>query len=658
MSSPFTHRVDPRVTRPTLILSSPSGVPLPSVRTVLGTLARLSGGMSLGLGLALVAQGAWAQTAGSASGVRPPPALAPVVVTATRTARTTDDSLASVTVLTREDIEREQVRSLPDLIRGLAGVSLSNSGGPGKLTSIYLRGTNPGHVLILVDGVRLGSATAGIAAVQDLPVELIDRIEVVRGPRSSLYGSDAVGGVIQIFTRRGQGPLQPSLSVQAGSNRTAAASLGFAGGSDDSWFSAQVSHLHTRGFDACRGQPFPDGAGCFTIEPDRDGARNLSGSVRAGRRLANGVETELQWLRTDGRNAFDGSFVNEGRTVQQAIGLAARTSLTDRLQAKLALGQSRDETGNFLNGDFQSRFDTRRDQASMQFDWSASDAHLISLGLDWANDTVDSDVSYTVASRRNHGLYLQSLSTLGRDDLQLSLRHDDNAQFGRQSTGGIGWGRDLASSLRLTAHAGTAFRAPTFNDLYYPGFSNPTLRPETAQSLELGLSGRQGVSRWSLNVFQTRISQLIVYDAAIFAPNNLEDARIRGLELATHTSLGGWLLGAQGTLLDSENRSEGANLGKELPRRARQGLRLDADRTLAGWRWGATLRLESSRFDDVANTRSLPGYGTMDLRAERRLNQHWRLQARVENLLDRDYETVAFFRQPGRSAYLTLRYSP
>jgi vitamin B12 transporter len=146
--------------------------------------------------------------------------LPDVVVTATRTAQSADATLASVTVITREDIERRQAQSLADVLRGTAGLTFSNSGGAGKATAVYLRGSNADHVLVLVDGIKVGSATTGTASFQDIPVAQIERIEIVRGPRASLYGSEAIGGVIQIFTRRGGGAPTPSFAAKAGSYGT------------------------------------------------------------------------------------------------------------------------------------------------------------------------------------------------------------------------------------------------------------------------------------------------------------------------------------------------------------------------------------------------------------------------------------------------------
>jgi vitamin B12 transporter len=595
-----------------------------------------------------------------------PTELSAVVVTATRTAQTADETLVPVSLVTREDIERLQVRSVPDALRGLPGVTLSNSGGSGKLTSLSLRGTNSSHVLVLVDGVRIGSATAGITPLETLPIEQIDRIEVVRGPRSSLYGSEAIGGVIQIFTRRGGGPLRPRLSAGLGTDHTVNGSLGLAGGGDRGWFDAGISFEDTKGFDACRGEPLV--GGCFVIEPDRDGYRNVSASLRAGHRFGLG-EVGVHWLRSESEVAFDGAFQNESSGVQQVLGADLQLSPAQHWDLKLSAGRSWDELSAFLDGGFASRFDTTRDIFSWQNDLYLGDVHLTTLGADYVQDRVDGTDEFTVDSRRNWGLFGQYQGDFGAHRVTVSLRYDDNEQFGGHTTGDAAWGYRFENGMRLTAAYGSAFKAPTFNDLYFPFFDfgagfgysgNPDLDPETARSLELGLSGALPDGRWSLNLYQTDLEDLISVDASglLSMPVNLDKARIRGVEAVAGARVLGWNLNAALTLLSPENRSSGANRGNLLVRRPEQSFRLDVDRDFGSYSLGASLVAAGRSYDDIANEVRLDGYGLVDLRAAYRLTESLRLEGRLENLFDEPYETVAYYNQPGRGFYLTLRYEP
>lgn len=579
----------------------------------------------------------------------------PVVVTATRTARTADETLASVTVITREDIDRLQATSVQELLRGVPGLSLTNNGGAGKASSMFVRGTNSDHVLVLINGIKTGSPTLGTTAIQDIPLAQIERIEIVRGPRSSLYGSEAVGGVIQIFTRKGGGEVTPYADAGAGSYNTHQTGAGVSGGGKQNWYNISVANTSTRGFNSCRGTLT---AGCFTIEPDDDGYRNLSAALRAGRRFDDGAELDIHVLHAEGDNQFDGSFINESKTVQQVVGGKFAFSPTGIWRATLLAGRNRDDSDNYLNGIFRARFDSERDTLSWQNDISIGRHQLLTLGLDRQTDRIDSTTAYPVTSRDNTGIFAHHQATLGAHDVSLALRDDDNEQFGRHTTGSLAWGRAVGDGVRLMASYGSAFKAPTFNQLYFPGFGNPNLDPETSHSAELGVSGKLAAGRWSLNAFETKVDDLIAFDPTTFTPTNIDAARIRGVEAVLTQRLADWRLAGNLTWLDPRNRSNGANHGNLLPRRAEQALRIDLDRSVGHWQFGASVTGEGRRYDDLANTRRLDSYATLDIRAAYRLARHWQLQARAANVFDKRYETAEYFNQPGRNYFISLRYQP
>lgn len=580
----------------------------------------------------------------------------PVVVTATRTAQTVDETLAAVTVITRQDIERQQATSVQDALRGVPGLSIANNGGLGKVTSVFLRGTESDHVLVLVDGIKVGSATAGTAAFEHIPIEQIERIEVVRGPRSSLYGSEAIGGVIQIFTRRGGGGLTPFFNVGAGTYDTYNTAAGVSGGGDNSWFNLSANHIDTDGFNACRGDPVL--GGCFTTEPDKDGYRNSSVAARAGYRFGTRLEVDVSALQAKGTDAFDGSFQNRLRSTQQVLGSRARFSPLAPWNITVAAGRSRDELNVYQDDSFTGKFNTKRDTLSLQNDVSIGANQIVTAGVDYQNDRVDSTTAYTVDARDNTGVFAQYQGGFGAHDVQASLRRDDNEQFGNETTGSAAWGYALGTGLRVTASYGTGFKAPSFNDLYFPEFGNPDLEPEQSRSVEVGLRRGGNAHHWAVNFYRTRIKELIAFDAATFLPVNVSEARIRGVEAIIGTRVQAWNARGTLTLLDPENRSNDANHGNVLPRRAQQSLRLDLERELGRYRIGAALFAEGRRFDDLANTRRLGGYATVDLRGEYAFAKDWRVQARIENVFDKDYETAEFFNQPGRGYYITLRYRP
>ncbi len=594
----------------------------------------------------------------------------PVIVTATRTAQTVDSALASVTVISREDIERQQARSIQDLFRGLPGINIANNGGPGKNTSIFMRGTESDHVLVMIDNIKVGSATTGTTAFENIPLEQIERIEIVRGPRSSLYGSEAIGGVIHIFTRKGDGKagFRPHFSFGGGSYGTLNGSAGFSASYGKGWLNLTASGKGTNGFNACRGKPSPGGAGCFTNEPDRDGYRNVSGSVRAGYRFDNGLDISANFMQSEGRTQFDGSFTNKTETMQQVVGGTAHYSPLKFWRIKVSGGRSRQDSDNFLGSVFSSRFNTTRDTISIQNDFTVNKNNLLTLGMDYWDDQIKSTESFDENSRTNWGAFSQHQTTIGAFDGQLSGRIDSNEQFGTHLTGGIGAGYAITDKIRFTANFGTAFKAPTFNQLYFPNFGNPNLNPEKSRSLEFGVRGNMNWGKWAVNIYETHIDNLIVNvsDSAtgFFLPKNVSKARIRGLEAILSTQIKGWQLNGNLTFMDPENRASAnnpelaANRGNILPRRARESFRLDADRRFGRYRVGATLLVEGKRFDNTENTRKLDSYVKFDLRAEYALNKNWRLQGRIENLFNERYETASFFNQPGRNFFALLRYQP
>ena len=592
-----------------------------------------------------------------------------VVVTATRGATTANEALAAVETIDRDQIERSQARSLIDLLRGHAGINLVNQGGAGKLTTLFLRGTESDHTLFLVDGVRIGSATSGLASLQDLPLEQIERIEIVRGPRSSLYGADAIGGVIQVFTRRRREGSSAHFMLGAGSHGLREGSAGFDVGNGHAWFGADLAAQRSDGIDACEvARPTPFSGGCFIFapQPDRDGYRNRSLSLRGGFDAGEAWSFDANAMRAEGHNDYDGDYVDNSDVVQQVIGANARWTPNSSIRLKLTAGRNTDISDNYLGDAFSNRFDTTRDTVSLQGEFTLAEGQLLSAGADWLRDRADVTDPWTPfdAARHDRGVFVQYQLHAGRHDLQAALRHDEDSQFGGHGTGSLAWGMDLAHGLRVSASYGSAFKAPTFNELYYPYYGNPDLAPETSRSFDAAIEQHGEAWHWRLDAYETRIDDLISYDASLVTPerpygqpNNIDRARIRGAEFTVGASVAGWNLDAQASHADPRSAS-GYSDGALLPRRARNTARIDADRGVGDWSFGGSLVAEGSRYDDVANSIELGGYATVALHVEWKFAPAWRLQARIDNLFDRDYETAAFYRQPGREFGLRLRYSP
>jgi vitamin B12 transporter len=581
----------------------------------------------------------------------PETTLSPITVTATRTEK--ESNLVSTTVIKRADIERLQVNSVEEALRGIAGINISNNGGLGKTTSVFMRGTNSDHVLVLIDDVRVGSATLGTTPFENLPISEIDSIEVVRGAKSSLYGSEALGGVIHIHTRSGANKkFKPVFSVSAGSHDHYRYSAGLSGTVADSWYNLNVTQEQTQGFNATSN----------TKELDHDGYDNHSGSVRVGHKFSDRLLLEGHALIANGYNEFDGSYQNQSNFNQQVFGGQVKFKATDFWNFTFKAGDSLDLTKNKLNSVYKSYFNTERFSLSAQNDFTLAEHHLLSVGYDFLSDNVKSSDTYDKSQRNNHAGFAQYQGQLDDHQLTLGGRLDHNQQFGDHTTWNAAYGYHFLDAFNLSASYSTAYKAPTFNQLYYPNFGNASLMPERSKNYEVGINGKHDWGQWAVNFYQIDIKDLIIFDPNNnYLPSNISAARIRGMDATASTQLLGFNLQGNLTLLSPENRGDrgtAANAGKILPRRAQETFRLDIDKRIADFSAGASFRAEGRRFDDPGNQQRLAGFATLDLRAEYTLLNQLTLQAKVNNLLNKQYQTVKGYNTDDLNVFFTLRYTP
>ncbi|MDG2077360.1 MAG: TonB-dependent receptor [Arenicellales bacterium] len=573
-----------------------------------------------------------------------------VIVTATRTAEMVDETLAPVTVITREQIEGLQASSVADVLRTAPGVILTNNGGLGQATSLFLRGTNSGHVTVLVDGVRVGSATLGTTPFELIPLAQVEKIEIVRGPRSSLYGANAIGGVIQIFTRPAAETKTMSANASLGTDGFREVRAGFVS-SSKTGISVQFSHLGSDGFDACTGAA----GGCYVDEPDRDGHDKSALAVRLDRQLSEAAELGLHFMYADADTDYDGSFSNQTETTMRVIGGRLVLDPSASWRSTVAVGQSLDGAEDFKDGVFSSRFETLRNSLSWQNDVTLGSTGLLTAGVDYQNDTVDSDTAFAITSRDNAGVFMQYQKDAERYGVQSALRYDDNEQFGEQITGSVTLGVDTAKDQRATVFYGTAFKAPTFNDLYYPSWGSPVLEPEESNTVDLGYRVLVPDGRWTFNVFQTSIDELIAYDPVAAGPANIDEAQIRGVEVGLAMSRDAWRWSSALTLLDTEQKS-GANRGRELPRRPSEALSFNVSRDLDRYGAGMQITFNGKTHDDLANTSVLDRYVVVDFVGHWKMTDNWWLNGKIKNVFDETYETAAYYRQPGIGCFVSVSY--
>ncbi len=583
--------------------------------------------------------------------------LSEMLVTASRTEVPHSELSAAATVFTRQDIDRLQVKSLPELLSGSTGIDITQNGGIGTISSIFMRGTNSDHVLVLIDGIKVGSASAGTTPFEFVPIDQIDRVEIIRGPQSSLYGSEALGGVIQIFTRKTEGSTKPKvmLSTGGGSYDTYRASGLVSGEWQNSWYSLGASSLGSAGINARQPIPGPYG---FS-QPDRDGFQNTAMNARAGHRFANDAEVEASFMRAQGDIAYDANFGGDhSNFITQVVGLSAKTKLLNNLLSSLRLGQSRDENTSFLpDNAFYSRFNTTRWNASWLNDFSLTPSDKIILGSDYRLDEIDSSTQFTKTSRYDVGVFAEYRGQFWqRHFVNSSVRWDTNEAVGEYVTGSVGWRANWEYGLSTFANFGNAFKAPSFNDLYFPDYGNPHLKPEESTSFEAGLAGKYPWLQWELRAYHTNIDNLIspVPDKNFnYMAQNLGRAQIDGLEAEIATQILGWQSKLNMNILSPVSRDSNTR----LPRRADQTLSFDVSRSIADVDVGAKLLAQDHRFDNAQNTIKVGGYVTVDLRAAYHLNKNWTLSAKLNNLLDKEYHTVNTYNTPGRNFFFTIQYS-
>ena len=588
-----------------------------------------------------------------------------IVVTSSRAAETVDETMAPVTIIDREEIDRSGVKSVDELLTRVPGLIVTHNGGRGAASSIFLRGTSSRHVLILIDGVKIGSATLGTASLNHLPLSVVEKIEVVRGPRSSLYGSEAIGGVIQVFTRRAKQAFSGNLTVSAGSHDTYEVDAGFSDSNSRNWYSVNMSSLDTEGFNVCNGKSsscrvrnlnFPD-----NYEPadlDKDGYRNRSLNFSAGGHLTERIDLTGGLTLSDNDTEFDGS-QNESDKRIRTLFLQGDWFINGGLKTSLTLSESLDEVETFNKGEFFSRFKTIREQASWISQWNLENHRMIS-GIDFIQDQIESSNNYSVRERDNTGYFASLRSSFKTLDMELSVRLDDNEQYGEKTTGSAALGRDLPLGWRLTGSYGTAFKAPTFNDLYWPGSESPDLIPEESSSTEIGIIYSRQSTRVSFHAYRTKIENLIAWaptSGGPWKPGNVDKAKISGLEIEFQTTINTVNLNGSFTLQEPLNDS-GINRNRQLRRRAKQLAFLDISQNFNPWKLGLSLHYRGKSYDDAANTNLVNGFGRVDTRLARLFQQDWNLELKINNLFDKDYETVRGYHQDGRNFLITLRYSP
>ena len=598
--------------------------------------------------------------------------LAPaLVITSGRKAEPKQEAISASTVFTRKDIERLQVRNVPDLLNRVPGVVTRNSGG---LVSYSVRGTKSAQTLVLVDGQRIASAASGIARLDYLSIDNIERVEVTRGARSALYGADAIGGVIQIFTRRGEAGLNPSVRLAAGSAQTYQSSASLSGGDERTRFSLGASLDESHGHDSTR-----DNVGA---DSDGDGARNKAQYFNLDHQFNDAWQAGLNFNEQHGKNEYDDAYEQAPAEPEDQFRVSSTSGflqgqINDLWNSRLELGQSYDRNkavgaampwNNGLNA-------TTRHSASWLNRLDLSPANELTLGGDWYKDELDSTTSYAEDSRTNQAGLFQYRFTGEQFFSELGMRHDDNERYGNENSWNGAVGLPLESNQQWLLSYSEGFRAPTFSDLYFPGFSNPDLNAETSKMWELQWRAEFGGSLLESSLYRNDIDDLIAYKGS--STENIGQARINGFETSLSQELLGWQTSLGFSLVDSRNRDNGQTL-QLTPKRS---IFLDVDRPFGDFSAGASWRAVSQSYDYSIidanyNTerQTVPGYGLVDLRGSWNVSRSVRFDLQLNNVLDKDYYTALYqrfdanyvqdpsvpygYKEPGRTGMLAVTWTP
>ena len=596
----------------------------------------------------------------------PPMALAqsgaPIVVIGAREPLPAARVAADVVVIGAERIASSTADSVEDLLRREAGVQLSRNGGPGANASVFIRGAGSGNVLLMIDGVRVGSASLGQAEFESLSLASIERIEVLRGPASSLYGADGSGGVVQVFTRRGEGGPRASARVAAGGYGAREGSLNADARFGEVDVAAGVSHERAEGASSLRpGDRFGN------HNPDADGFRRTSTQARLGWQPTKGQRIGLTALKSRLNAQYDDS--EYGPDFSQDPSPDFRNHLDNHTAAldwhadwsadwSTLLRASTQESDSHIGARQMSHFRTQRKQLDAQLTWRPQAGQQLTVAYEALREEVKT-TSYS-GQRDNDALVLAYAGSFNGLSIQADFRHDDNEVFGAVDTGRLGAAYALGGGWRLRGLAGQSFRAPSFNDLYFPDYGVATIRPERSKSIEFGLDGRFANGDFSATAFRNRARDLIAYEPdRRFCPPatgydygcaaNIGRARLQGLSLNGGLQAGAWRGRAVLDFVDAKD----ADTGQRLTRRAAHQASLSVDYDAGAWLVGVSALNVGARPD---GGKMLDAYTTIDLRARWRFSPQWQLEAKLLNATDRDIEPARDYQALGRQAWLGVRW--
>ena len=591
--------------------------------------------------------------------------LNPVIVTAARLPQNQTDALPHTTVITNEMIRASQATDLPTLLRREAGLQFTQSGGPGAPVSLFMRGANPGESLLLIDGVPVKrEGFSANAALENILPEQIDHIEIVRGNVSAIYGSGAIGGVIQIFTKRGNSAPKINASIEAGSRHSVKASADISGASDGTHYAVSATRFRTDGITVSNLTQRPN------ENPNTGANSNSSVSLALSHELTADHEIGLRAYANEGKFTYDGggfgapTDTNKAVSQQQSLALFSRDKFTQNWTSTVTASQTR--TKNHLVSVSAFGYDIVDDSTNNLLQWAneivLSPVVTMTAGADLGREKAvaqsddGSGPSRLTPSRSTTSVYVGAIAKVDSQQLQLNVRDDHIQGSGSKTTGYLGYGYALSPSLKVIANASTAFNAPTLAQVFDPKFGNVALLPETSRSVELGLQYAFGETLSRATIFKTRTKDQFSSDAS-GRTINISQASNQGVEVSVATKVDGTALQASLALQEPTDDST----HQILFRRARTAVALSAERSIAGIRFGADLQYAGHRSDQeftLAGTtpQTNGAYLLTNVRARYVINPQVDVFGRIDNLFDRRYQTAYGYNQPPRGVFVGLNW--
>lgn len=573
-----------------------------------------------------------------------------MVITGNPYSQTADEIMSTVSVINRMEIERIQPKSIAELLQTTAGIDIASNGGPAQLTSVFVRGTNSTHTLFLVDGVRIDTVTgSGGASVSDIPTYQIERIEIVKGPRAAMYGSDAVGAVIQIFTRKLEGG-EFQASVEYGSNnyQFAGVTAGISHGNGASTFS--VSRETSNGYDVTDNE--------YPVDDDKDEYEKVNLSLKGNQSLNEALT--LNWLGRydDGNYDYDG---NSSYTVlapsQEYKKHLFSTGLNynkKQWSHDLSIAQYQEKQDRL--GDYSADNQTNRNQINYDSTYRSENNFSYNFGGQFYRDEYEGNGSFDGQSRNSTSAFIGGLYESETLLTELSVRYNDVQNTGSEVTYNISAGYNINASVFASINYGSGFKVPTFYQLYDSWSGNEELKLETSESWEFLLRADVLGTKAELSYFQLDFENLLDYDYSTSTYANIADAEISGIELSLSKDLNDLSLSANYAYTDTEDKNATDTVAsKQLSRRARHKANFKASYNWDSVSLNAAYRYQGTRFDAYSNS-SLSAYSTVDISVSYNLTDAWKLQVKANNVIDEEYETAPGYVTPGREYYLQVGY--